>query len=124
MLVVAVVIALGSLGVILFTGDETASTSSSSSAATSGEGAGGATMVSIKDFAFDPDPIEVDAGTKIEWVNDDSVNHTATSDDGSAFDTGNLGSGQTSKAVTLDKPGTYTYVCEVHPYMHGTVEVK
>ncbi len=73
---------------------------------------------------FDPEPVEVEAGAKIEWVNDDDANHTATSDDGSSFDTGNLDAGQTSEPITLDKPGEYTYVCAVHPYMHGTVEVK
>ena len=29
-----------------------------------------------------------------------------------------------SKAVTVDKPGTYTYFCKFHPFMKATVEVR
>ena len=126
-LVVAVIIAVGSFGVIVLTGDQTSSSSASSESAASeagGQGKGGVTMVSIKDFKFDPETLEIDQGTTIEWANDDGVNHTATADDGSSFNTGNLDAGTTSDPVTLDQAGTFTYVCAVHPYMHGTIEVK
>ena len=54
-------------------------------------GAGGAStdLVAIADFAFDPETVTVDAGTKLTWTNDDEAPHTATADDGS-FDTGTL----------------------------------
>jgi hypothetical protein len=29
----------------------------------------------------------------------------------------------TSFTVTFDEPGTYPYICTVHPWMTGTVEV-
>ena len=55
------------------------------------------------------------------WQNMDSAPHTATADDGS-FDTGTLEKGKL-KSETFKEPGTYTYYCEIHPTMHGTVEV-
>ena len=87
-------------------------------------GAGGASTdrVAIADFAFDPETVTVDAGTKLTWTNDDQAPHTATADDGS-FDTGTLKLDDTG-AVAIDQPGTYTYYCRFHPFMKGTVEVR
>ena len=87
-------------------------------------GGGGAStdLVAIADFAFDPETVTVDAGTKLTWTNDDEAPHTATADDGS-FDTGTLKLDDTG-AVAIDQPGTYTYYCRFHPFMKGTVEVR
>lgn len=80
-----------------------------------------AAKVEIVDFAYDPDPVTVEAGGKVIWLNQDSAPHTATADDGS-FDTGTLEEGKL-KSETFKEPGTYTYICSIHPEMHGTVEV-
>src|SRR5215211_1003904 len=86
-------------------------------------GAQGETMtVSIKNFAFDPPNTTVSAGTTVTWVNDDQVPHTATANDG-AFDSGTLQPGQ-SHSFAFDKPGTYAYHCNIHPYMTATVTVS
>jgi plastocyanin len=77
--------------------------------------------VEIVEFTYDPDPVVVAAGGKVIWQNEDTAPHTATADDGS-FDTGNLEKGKL-KAETFKEPGTFTYFCEIHPTMHGTVEV-
>ena len=77
--------------------------------------------VEIVDFAYDPDPVRVQTGGKVIWQNKDSAPHTATADDGS-FDTGTLEEGKL-KSETFKEAGTYTYFCEIHPTMHGTVEV-
>jgi plastocyanin len=77
--------------------------------------------VEIVDFAYDPDPVRVETGGKVIWQNMDPAPHTATADDGS-FDTGTLEEGKL-KSETFKEPGTYTYFCEIHPTMHGTVEV-
>jgi plastocyanin len=77
--------------------------------------------VEIVDFAYDPDPVRVQTGGKVIWQNMDSAPHTATADDGS-FDTGTLEEGKL-KSETFKEAGTYTYFCEIHPTMHGTVEV-
>ena len=79
----------------------------------------------IVDFKYDPDPLEVEAGTAVKFTNEDDAAHTATSsgDVPKDFDTENLEKGD-SKEVTFDEPGTYTYICDIHNYMKGTVEVK
>jgi len=77
--------------------------------------------VEIADFAYDPDPVTIEAGGKVIWINRDSVPHTATAEDGS-FDTGTLEEGKLA-SETFKQPGTYPYVCSIHPQMHGTVEV-
>jgi plastocyanin len=80
-----------------------------------------AVKVEIANFAYNPDPVRVQTGGKVIWQNMDSVTHTATADDGS-FDTGPLEEGKL-KSETFKQAGTYAYHCEIHPYMHGTVEV-
>jgi plastocyanin len=86
-------------------------------------GAQGETMtVSIKNFAFDPANATVAPGTTVTWVNNDQVPHTATANDG-AFDSGTLQPGQ-SYSFAFDKPGTYAYHCNIHPYMTATVTVS
>jgi plastocyanin len=80
-----------------------------------------AEKVEIVDFAYDPDPVTVQVGGKVIWLNQDSAPHTATAEDGS-FDTGTLEQGKL-KSVTFKQAGTYEYICQVHPDMHGVVEV-
>lgn len=77
--------------------------------------------VEIEDFAYDPDPVTIEEGGKVIWINRDSAPHTATAEDGS-FDTGTLDEGKL-KSETFKEAGTYEYVCSIHPQMHGTVEV-
>jgi plastocyanin len=99
------------------------STMATQTAAPSGAPTKSAVKVDISNFAYDPDPVTVKAGGKITWTNQDPDEHTATADDGKTFDTGTLEKGD-SKTVTFTKPGTYTYVCSFHAFMHGTVVVK
>src|SRR4051794_33871600 len=77
--------------------------------------------VEIADFAYDPDPVQVETGGKVIWQNMDSARHAATAEDGS-FDTGTIEEGKL-KSETFKEAGTYAYSCEIHPSMHGTVEV-
>ncbi|HET9593391.1 MAG TPA: cupredoxin family copper-binding protein [Solirubrobacterales bacterium] len=100
------------------TGSE--SESMESEAAPSGE-AQKSEKVQIVEFAYEPDPVVVQVGGKVTWQNEDSAPHTATADDGS-FDTGTIEEGKLGSA-TFKEAGTFTYHCEIHPTMHGTVEV-
>ena len=103
-------------------GDDDDPATPAAAMATGGAGGASTDRVAIADFAFDPETVTVDAGTKLTWTNDDEAPHTATADDGS-FDTGTLKLDDTG-AVALDQPGTYTYYCRFHPFMKGTVEVR
>jgi plastocyanin len=77
--------------------------------------------VTIVDFAFQPASLEVPAGSTVTWTNSDAATHTVTDDSG-AFDSGRLAPGA-SFSQTLDTAGTFTYHCEIHPQMVGTIVV-
>jgi plastocyanin len=94
----------------------------SSSAATNAPKIG-AVKLAIKNFAFKPSTITVSVGTKLTFTNDDQTAHTATSTANGAFDSGTINPGH-SATVVLKKPGTYTYYCQFHAFMRGTVIVK
>lgn len=94
--------------------------SSGSEPAPSGE-AQRSEKVEIVEFTYGPDPVTVQTGGKVIWANRDAAPHTATADDGS-FDTGTIDRGKLGSA-TFKEAGTYPYFCEIHPTMHGTVEV-
>jgi plastocyanin len=99
---------------------EEAKEGAESETAPSGEAAK-AEKVEIVEFTYEPDPVVVQVGGKVIWQNEDTAPHTATADDGS-FDTGTIEKGKLGSA-TFKEPGTFTYFCEIHPTMHGTVEV-
>jgi plastocyanin len=99
---------------------ETTPEPSGNAPAPSGEAVRSA-KVEIAGFAYDPDPVTIQTGGKVTWINRDATPHTATAEDG-AFDTGTLEQGKL-KSENFKEPGTYRYICEIHPTMHGTVEV-
>ena len=78
--------------------------------------------VEIKGFKFMPAAVEVKAGSKVTFVNDDSAGHTATSKTAGTFDTDRIKQGE-SKSVTLGKPGEFDYICAYHPTMKGKIRV-
>lgn len=82
----------------------------------------GVTHVSIQNFAFQPQVIQVSKGTTVTWTNEDSAPHTVTFRSSGMTGSSALQRGQ-SFSYTFTTPGTYTYFCGVHPYMGGTVIV-
>lgn len=80
-----------------------------------------AVTVHIANFAFVPATVTVRAGTTVAFVNDDSDAHTVTAVDRS-FDSGGLDSGESWSHV-FASPGTFAYVCALHPVMRATVVV-
>ena len=75
--------------------------------------------VTIADFAFAPQAITVPRGTTVTWTNNDPFGHSIIGD---GFASESLDGGATFQ-FTFDTPGTYSYVCGVHPQMTGTVIV-
>jgi plastocyanin len=103
-------------------GESSATTSEASGNAPAPSGkAVRAAKVKIVEFVYGPDPVTVQVGGKVTWQNEDTAPHTATADDGS-FDTGTIEQGKI-KSETFKQAGTFTYFCQIHPTMHGTVEV-
>jgi len=77
--------------------------------------------VEISSDAYDPDPVTIEEGGKVIWINRDSAPHTATAEDGS-FDTGPIEEGKL-KSETFKQPGTYPYSSSTGGQLQGTVEV-
>lgn len=90
--------------------------------ASAGSAKRGARTVPISGFAYHPVKLVVKRGTKVTWVDKDAANHTVTFKRGP----GNLGNVDPGKKLSarFTKPGTYSYVCQYHPNMHGTIVVK
>ena len=81
-----------------------------------------ANQITIKNFDFAPMTLTVKAGTTVTWKNLDGEPHTVTSDTG-LFRSGGLDEND-AFSFKFDKPGTYKYVCSIHPKMVGTIVVK
>ena len=78
--------------------------------------------VTIDNFRFTPAVLTVTAGTVVTWTNRDDMPHTVVSTDKSfasqALDTGD------TFTYTFENPGTFDYLCSIHPRMTGRVVVK
>jgi len=98
-----------------------ASTSASASASPSASGAVAQSPVTMLGRAFQPGTVEVAAGQTVDWLNDDGEAHTVSALDGS-FNSGIMNSGD-AFSETFETPGTFDYICAIHPTMTGTVIV-
>ena len=78
--------------------------------------------VSIKQFAFHAKRLVVKKGTRVTWKNSDSDPHTVKSTKGhfasEALDTGG------TYSVVMRHAGTFSYICTIHPNMHGEIVVR
>jgi plastocyanin len=88
---------------------------------------------SFTDDAYNPNPVEVNVGDTVTWINDDFTTHTATSGDSGSGSTGIFGGSEDSPEIigpegdtqsyTFDEAGEFPYYCTLHPSMVGTVVV-
>ncbi len=78
--------------------------------------------VTISGYSFHPLILTVSPGTTVTWNNQDSVNHTVTSDT-NAFDSGPIAPGG-SFSHRFTSLGTFVYHCHIHPTMQGSIVVS
>ena len=80
------------------------------------------TEVTVDNFTFAPQALNVPVNSTVTWVNKDDVPHViASSDDlfkSKALDTDD------KYSYTFTKAGTYPYYCSVHPKMVGKIVVR
>jgi plastocyanin len=77
--------------------------------------------VKIHNFKFEPANLAIAVGKTVQFINVDEEPHTATATDG-VFNSKALDTNQTWN-YTATKPGTYPYLCSIHPFMKGTLTV-
>jgi plastocyanin len=85
------------------------------------------TSVEIRTFQFAPDTIAVKAGTRVRWTNQDEIEHTVTAGTPEKRDTrfdGTLKAKGATYEASFDRPGTFTYFCDRHQFMRGTITVS
>lgn len=70
---------------------------------------------------FEPTSATVTAGREVVWTNTDDLVHTTTASDG-RWDSGDIEPGGRF-AFAPEEPGTYDYVCTIHPTMRGELVV-
>jgi YVTN family beta-propeller protein len=88
----------------------------------SASNAAAAASVSIANFAFAPAEVTIAAGDAVTWTNDDGAPHGLAYGDGAPGANPLLPGAKFTR--TFDRPGSYDYVCAVHPYMSGKVVVR
>ncbi len=80
----------------------------------------------IVQFAFQPEGLQVAAGTTVTWTNHDAIVHSVSQGTpdapGTAFDSGLFDQDQTF-SFTFTDAGEYTYFCMRHNFMRGRISV-
>lgn len=87
-----------------------------------GAAASGTVAIKMQSIQFSPKSVTAKVGQTVKWTNDDSVAHNVTAKSGETFKSSTFGPGGTY-SYKLDKAGTITYVCTIHPGMEGTITV-
>jgi plastocyanin len=77
--------------------------------------------ITISNFKFGPAMTTIKVGATVVWTNKDVIGHSVN------FDTINVNSKTLGNggrfSHTFMAPGTYHYICAIHPFMHGTIVV-
>ena len=106
-------------GTITVTGEARAGPAAASSAPR-------AVAIDMKNIKFDPAQASVAPGGKVTWTNHDSAPHNAHFDeklDGTEVKLKLINKGETEDLVAPKTPGSYAYICDVHPFMKAVLVV-
>ncbi|WP_083541745.1 cupredoxin domain-containing protein [Sinorhizobium americanum] len=76
--------------------------------------------VTIDRLVYAPAEVEANVGDEIEWINKDSLIHTATVKGGAEV----LLPAKKSGRLRLQEPGSFDYICRYHPNMKGRITVR
>ena len=86
-----------------------------------------AAEIDIVNFAFTPKTLTVAPGTAVTWDNKDEEPHNIVDvpADGKprVFRSQAVDGGE-KFSFTFNDPGTYKYICSIHPHMEGTLVVQ
>jgi plastocyanin len=75
------------------------------------------------DNKYDPKSLDIFVGDNVLWENNGSDSHTATFKSG-LEDTGTVNPVDISDDIDFGNVGTFSYACDFHPKMKGTLGVK
>ena len=78
--------------------------------------------VTIASFKFGPENVSANAKAPITWTNKDGAPHQVVVASKN-LKTAVLNNGQSGQ-LSIAEPGSYDYVCGIHPSMKGKIVVK
>jgi plastocyanin len=119
---------LASAAVLVLVAATACSGSSSSSSpaqdtpASAASSADSGPTLTIKGFRYSA--LQVAPGTTITVKNLDDAEHTVTSDKKGLFAVEDIASGKPKTFTAPTTPGTYTFYCQYHASMHGSLTVS
>ena len=82
----------------------------------------GANTILITNLGYQPNPLQINVGTAITWMNTDSAPHTVTSDIAGLFDSGPINPNAAFTFV-FNQAGTFTYHSTSDANVKGTIVV-
>jgi plastocyanin len=80
--------------------------------------------VVIENFTFLPALLTVARGTTVTWANHDEEPHNIVNVGQPRRFRSQAVDGGESYSFAFIEPGTYKYICSIHPHMEGTIVVK
>jgi plastocyanin len=103
-------------------GDSGTATATASPESTSSTAAASGPTITMANMSFG-DPITVAPGATITLKNDDSAEHSVTSETDGKFDV-HVDAGEQGTLTAPTEPGEYAFYCVYHPSMKGTLIVQ
>jgi plastocyanin len=95
---------------------------SSASSMTAPSSSSALVTIFITNGVYSPNPLTVKVGQQINWKNNDSIAHSATS---TSFDTGSIAPFSAhDNPVTMSTAGTLTFHCSLHAGETGSIVVQ
>jgi plastocyanin len=74
---------------------------------------------------YEPDPVTIQQGEGVEWVNEDNAPHTVTSSQEGVFDSGLINPSASWVLNSAEiSPAEYEYYCTLHPFMTATLIIS
>ena len=94
------------------------------SSAVSGLGTAAVSIQATDNQTFSPASQTAKVGQVVEWTAGSSLPHTITfnASNASCLDDAQINPGSTWQ-IKFTQPGTYSYICTIHPGMQGTITV-
>lgn len=79
--------------------------------------------IAISQISFQTQELVIAPGTTVRWVNNDPIEHTATSRD-ELWDSGMIAADGGTYERTFDEVGRFEFFCTPHPFMDGVIIVR
>ncbi|MGQ4597321.1 plastocyanin/azurin family copper-binding protein [Nocardia sp. R6R-6] len=89
-----------------------------------GERKPAAVTVTVDDMKFSPAEVTIRVGDTVTWKFDDKVPHTVQGIGDKAMGINSRIFDRGEWSYTFTSPGTYRYLCALHPEMRGSVTVE